>query len=143
MKHLKRFGAGVLLLLGFWCLGRAVETGLDRNPSRLEKRETVLAGVLLGIPATTAGLWLAMALQQQEQVEREQHLQRTFFQLLRRQQGRITPLQLAEATGISGTEAKAYLSLQARIYDGSFDVNSTGSITFCFDLEEKRLESDY
>ncbi|MGB7086053.1 MAG: hypothetical protein WBD47_10900, partial [Phormidesmis sp.] len=47
------------LMLGFLCLGRAVETALDPDPDRLDKRETITAGLLLGIPVTVgAGLML-------------------------------------------------------------------------------------
>jgi hypothetical protein len=55
----KQGAAAVLLVVGVLCLGRAVETSLDRNPNRIGKRETITAGILLGGTATPGGIALS------------------------------------------------------------------------------------
>ena len=79
MNKVKSIGAGLLLLLGFWCLGRALETSLNRDPRLLDKRETITAGLLLGVPATTGGSWLLWERRRQRREQAAQHLRQTFF----------------------------------------------------------------
>lgn len=134
MQRLKSVGAGILLLLGFWCLGRAVETGLNRDPNVLDKRETVTAGVLLGGPATVIGGWLLWDLGRQRQQAQEKRLRETFFRLIQSGQGTITPLQLAMAAEINGAEAKTYLNDRSLEYDATFQVDAEGNLIYCFHL---------
>ncbi|MEM9003888.1 MAG: ribosomal protein L7/L12 [Cyanobacteria bacterium P01_F01_bin.86] len=135
MQVVKPIGAGILLLLGVLCLGRAIETSLDPNPNRLAKRETITAGVLLGLPATVGGTWLVLASQRQRQREAEKHLKETFFKLVKAGRGKVTALRFSMEAQIDGETAKAYLSDRSREYDATFQVDNEGGITYCFHLD--------
>lgn len=135
MDQIKTIGAGLLLLLGFWCLGRALETSLNRNPHVLEKRETVTAGVLLGIPAIAGGSWGLWAMRRQRRQQIAQHLRQTFFQSVQAGRGRVTPLQFAIAANLDGAAANAYLHERSLEYSATFDIDDDGNITYCFHLD--------
>ena len=145
LAWVKPAGSILLLLLGFLCLGRAVETGLDHNPDRIGKRETITAGLLLGLPATAGGVGLAVSARRdgRRPVPRDhrrrlaaQHLRTVFFQLAKAGRGKVTALRFAMEAGISGDRATAYLSERAREYDATFQVDNEGGITYCFNLGE-------
>ena len=141
MNKVKSISAGVLLLLGFWCLGRAVEMGLNQDPRVLEKRETVTAGILLGLPATASGSWLLWAQQRQRRQQAAQRLRNIFFHLVQTRQGQVTPLQLAMAAQIDGDIAKAYLDDRSLEFDATFNVDEQGNITYCFHLGDRSLRA--
>lgn len=141
MKKVKTIGAGMLLLLGFWCLGRAVEMGLNRDPNILEKRETITAGILLGLPATAGGSWLLWEQRRQRRHQAAKRLRSIFFHLVQTRQGKVTPLQLAMAAQIEGDVAKAYLNDRSIEFDATFDVDAIGNITYCFHLDAEQASS--
>ena len=130
----KSLGAVTLLLLGFLCLGRAIETSVDRNPNRLNKRETVTAGILLGLPAIVGGTWLVFNKRRQYRTTEETRLRKTFFELAKAGHGQMTVLQFAIAAQIDGNQAKIYLSDRSREYDATFQVDDEGTIIYCFNL---------
>lgn len=57
-----------------------------------------------------------------------------FFQLLQENQGRITLMQFAIATRLSGEEATEYLDKQAIEFNANFDVDEQGNIFYVFSL---------
>ncbi|MEO1350331.1 MAG: ribosomal protein L7/L12 [Cyanobacteria bacterium J06635_15] len=134
MRIVKQISAAVLLVIGFWCLARAVETGLDNNPSRLDKRETVTAGILLGIPAAGFGGWLGLDTHLQRKREERERLQGIFFQLVKAGKGYIAPIRFSMETGLTGEAAIDYLNQRARVYNADFQVDDTGGITYYFNL---------
>ncbi|MEM9769285.1 MAG: hypothetical protein AAF892_15595 [Cyanobacteria bacterium P01_D01_bin.71] len=136
MKPVSKFTAGLLLLLGFWCLGRALETSFNRDPRVLEKRETITAGILLGVPALIGGGYLLWECRQQRRQQEVQRLRSHFFQLVQTHQGKVTPLQLAIAAQLDGTTAKQYLSDRSIEYEATFVMDADGNLTYCFHLGE-------
>ena len=134
MKIAKPLGAGILILLGFWCLGRVMETALDRSPDRLDKRETITAGVLIGVPATAGGAWLALDTRRQRHLAEGKRLRQIFFKLVKAGRGKVTALRFSMEAQIDGDVAKAYLNTLSREYDATFQVDNEGGITYCFHL---------
>lgn len=134
MRIVKQISATVLLVMGFWCLARAVETGLDRNPNRLGKRETITAGVLLGVPAVGFGTWLGVDTQLQRKREERDRLQGIFFKLVKAGKGYIAPIRFSMETGLTGEAAIDYLNQRARVYNADFKVDDMGGITYYFNL---------
>ncbi len=136
MRIAKQIAAGLLIVVGALCLARALETGLDRNPNRLDKRETITAGLLLGVPAVIGGTWLGVDLRRQRQHQEAERLQGVFFQLVKAGRGKITALRFAMEAHLDGEAAKTYLSDRALEYDATFQVDNEGGITYCFNLGE-------
>jgi len=136
MERAKTLGIGLLLILGALCLGRAIETALDHNPNRLGQRETITAGLLIGIPATTGGLWWGWQVHRQRRLAEAQRLREVFFKLVKAGRGKITPLRFSMEAHIDGAKAKAYLSDRSVEYDANFQVDVEGNITYCFHLGE-------
>ncbi len=131
---IKQGAAAALIVVGVLCLGRAIETGLDRNPNRVGKRETITAGLLLGGIATTGGIALALNTHRQRRRQEKAQLQAVFFNLVKAGRGKVTPLRFAMEAQLTGEAATAYLNEQARQYDATFQVDQEGGITYCFNL---------
>ena len=128
--------AGIGLLLGFLCIGRAVETALDRDPNRLDKRETIVAGLLLGLPCTAGALWMLGALKRSDRLIHSQRLQAIFYKALKANNGRINAVQFALLAQTSLAEAKDFLDAWAGPLDADYDIDEAGSTTYCFKLPE-------
>ena len=128
------FGLG--LLLGFLCIGRAVETALDRNPNRLYKRETITAGLLLGVPCTAGALWGLGSLARHRKLMRSERLQALFYKALKANNGKISPIQFAMIGQISVDEAKDCLDTWAIPLNADFQIDEAGVVTYCFNVFE-------
>lgn len=128
--------SAVGLLLSFLCLGRAVETALDRNPNRQGKRETVLAGLLIGLPAGAGALWMLRDLERDRTLIQSKKLQALFYKAIKANDGRISAVQFAMLSQVSLEEAKAYLDTWARAMNAQFDVDESGLVIYCFGLPE-------
>ena len=133
-KRVRQISAALLLIMGFWCLARSVETALDPDPSRLDKRETITGGILLGIPAVGFAAWLAFDTHLQSQQAEQARLQAIFFQLVKAGKGYIAPIRFSMETGLTGEAAIAYLNQRARVYSAEFNVDDAGGITYYFNL---------
>lgn len=136
MRAFSRGAAGVLLVIGILCLGRALETALDNSPNRLGKRETITAGVLLGGPMTAGGGWLLVHDHRQQRLAEQQRLQEIFFKLVKAGRGKVAPLRFAIEANLDGVKANAYLSDRAREFDATFQVDVEGGLIYCFTLGE-------
>lgn len=122
------------LMLGFLCLGRAVETAFDKNPNRLNKRETVTAGVLLGLPATVGAVWMLSALERDRRLNRSQRLQSLFYKAISANDGRINAMQFAMLAEVSLGEAQHCLDSWAGPMNADFDIDDSGVVVYCFTI---------
>lgn len=131
------------LLLGFLCVGRAIETALAPDATRLNKRETITAGLSVGIPVTVGALWMFIDLERgsqerlrQRQLAHSQRLQSLFYRALQANSGRINPIQFALLGEISFAEAQICLDAWAGPLNATSQVDETGVMVYCFDLSE-------
>ncbi len=124
------------LLLSFLCLGRAIETGLDRNPNRQGKRETVTAGLLIGLPVGAGALWILRDLERDRTLIHSQKLQSLFYKAIRANSGRLSAVQFAMLAQVSLDEAKAFLDTWSGAMNAQFDVDESGTVIYCFRLPE-------
>ncbi|MEL6938210.1 MAG: hypothetical protein AAFO84_03350 [Cyanobacteria bacterium J06598_1] len=122
------------LVLGFLCLGRAVETALDTDPDRLDKRETVLAGMLLGIPATVGAVWMMGTMERDRKLAYSHRLQALFYKALQANNGRINAIQFAMLAEVSLKEAQQCLDTWAGPMNADFDIDEAGVIVYCFNV---------
>jgi hypothetical protein len=145
MKRILGVGLPALgLVIGFLCLGRSLETALDKNPNRLHKRETITAGLLLGIPCTVGSVWLLAASernQRNHKLLRSQRLQSLFYRAIKANDGRIDAFQFAMLAEIPVEEAKAFLDAWATSLEADYQVDETGILVYCFTVSRlNRLE---
>ncbi len=140
MKLLTKLSSGSMLFLGFFlCMisASALPDLQDKNRNSLEIREakdTMLAGVALGVPLLVGGGWLIWGAKQQNQKQLRDRLQSTFYDLVEKNQGRISVLIFAKEANITGTEAKQYLDLKAKEFNALFDLSTEGGIYYYFHL---------
>ncbi len=129
MKLLAKASAGVLLSIG---IGFLLLMFIGGTTIRDEKDRTnlLVGGLVLGLPPTLIGGWLAQSLYKQQK-ERD-HLQATFFKLIRQGDGRLTTLDFSMETGLDGKSAKAYLDERAIEFDAAFDVDENGNQFYRF-----------
>lgn len=124
------------LLLGFLCLGRAVETALNKDPNRLNKSETVAAGLLLGMPTTVGALWILRDLERDLKLAQSQRLQSLFYKALKANNGRINAIQFAMLGQVSFAEAQVCLDAWAGSLNADFQIDEAGVVMYCFPLTE-------
>jgi len=106
--------------------------GLNRNPNILDQRETIAAGLLLGVPAVTGGGWLLWDVRRQQRLQADRRLRQIFFHLVQTRNGQVTPLQLAMAAQLDGDAANAYLRDRSLEFNATFEVDDVGNIIYCF-----------
>lgn len=123
------------LLLGLLCLGRAIKTTLNKNLNRLDKAETVTAGLLIGIPTTIGALWMLRDLER-DLITQSQPLQALFYKALKANNGQINAIQFAMLGQISFAEAQACLDAWAGPLNADFQVDEAGVVMYCFPLSE-------
>lgn len=92
----------------------------------------LLPWLLIGGVAA-GGYLLWQRCQKQHQLH-QAFLHSQFYQLLKKQQGRISVLDFAMQTQISGGEAKEYLNAQANAFSASFEPTMQGDIIYVFNL---------
>lgn len=65
---------------------------------------------------------------------KEKKIRKVFFNLIQKNQGSITVMDLAIAANISGTDAKKYLNQFAVEFDATFDNTEQGHIVYLFPI---------
>ena len=135
----KRYAAGVGLgtlglLIGFVCLGKAVETTLDRKASRSQKRETTAVGLLLGVPTTVGALSLLTTAERKRRTEYSARLQTLFYKAIRANDGKINAIQFAMLAEISLAQAHECLNAWAVPMNAKFDIDEAGVVVYCFPI---------
>ena len=153
MKRVIRVGLPTLgLAIGLLCLGRAffvmtisqgeskptptLETALDKNLNRLNKRETIAIGLLLGIPCTFGSLRMLTTFRRNHKLAQSQRLQVLFCKAIKANNGRINALQLAMLAEISVQDAKTFLDAWAGPLHASYQIDETGLMVYCFNASE-------
>lgn len=153
MTRVVRVGLPTLgLTIGLLCLGRAffvgaiaqgetrptpaLETALDKNLNRLNKRETITVGLLLGIPCTFGSLRMLTTFRRNHKLAQSQRLQVLFYKAIKANNGRINALQLAMLAEISVQDAKTFLDAWAGPLHASYQIDETGLMVYCFNASK-------
>ena len=126
--------SAVGLLLGFLCLGRAAEAAFDTHSERLNKRETITAGLLLGIPCTAGAGLMLIDMEARRRRNRSERMQTLFYRALKANDGKINPLQFAMLAEVSLSEAQKCLNDWAGPLNADFEVDEAGVVEYCFYL---------
>ena len=132
IKIIKTTSAAILLSLSVILLASAIYAPFDSQTKPEERLDGLIACLVFGIPMTVAGGWLAWSLVQDRQHQHRDRLQAAIAKLLRQNQGRVTVLDFALETKLSGDQAKQYLDERAREFNANFDVDDEGGIAYRF-----------
>lgn len=133
MKLIKKAAAGLLLTLGIFILICSARTRFSHNNTFPDTRvDKAIDYLLLGVPITAAGGWLAWTLHQQDRKQVQQRLQSLFYQLLNQNEGKITLMQFALEAQLTAGVAKQYLDEKAKEFGATFNVSEDGQIYYCF-----------
>lgn len=132
MKRCKKVIAGLLLAFGIPFSLLLVTEILNPQTKPKDKDDAMAALFILTLPAAAVGGWLAWGIYKGGAKEESDRLKSAFFQLLMEGNGRITVIQFAKATQLSGEEAKRYLDEKAKEFNATFDVDDKGGISYYF-----------
>ncbi|GCL36167.1 hypothetical protein SR1949_12690 [Sphaerospermopsis reniformis] len=158
MKTAEKLAAGWLLTLGFMFLTISVTAGIEKltaeksiniptqdeydwqNPD-YENNDTIVGGIIFGVPSLILGGWLALGLykesrQNKKAITQQNHerLQSQFYQILQANNGKITLLSFAMQSQLPAAEAKEYLDQKAKEFNANFQVNEEGGVSYHFDV---------
>ncbi|HEY9645130.1 MAG TPA: hypothetical protein V6C88_02105 [Chroococcidiopsis sp.] len=132
MKRVKKFMALLLLTIGIPISLLAIAKLPDRNLSKADRDEVILALMFFGAVPTASASYLLWDLHRHHQRAKRDRLYATFFELVRAGQGRLSVLDFAIATQLPGSTAKAFLDDRAREFDATFDVTDSGGVFYQF-----------
>ena len=129
MKPINKVIPGLLLAVGI-PLSLFALTSLV-NPQQKDKTGA-LALMVLALPATGVGGWLALGALKGGGKDNGDRLKSIFFQMLMEDNGRISVMQFAKATQISKEEAKRYLDEKAQEIRATIKADDQGGISYYF-----------
>ncbi|WP_392534693.1 hypothetical protein [Nostoc sp. C117] len=158
MKTAEKLAAGWLLTLGFMFLTLSASAALEKVATRKQyipvtdrydfrapnptsgDNNTVVGGLIFGIPSLTLGVWLTLGLYRQSRQdkkalnqERSDRLQSTFYEMLQENHGRVTVLGFAMQSQLPAADARQYLDQKAKEFNANFKVNEEGAVSYHFD----------
>ncbi|PZO23082.1 MAG: hypothetical protein DCF25_01280 [Leptolyngbya foveolarum] len=119
--------------LRLW-IGLAILCGLGLVAFVLLLRLLLPVLLLTGLVALGYWIWRTVHRQQQQQRRRQTRLNTQFYQLLKRQQGRISALDFAMFTQTDGIVAQNYLNEQAQAFSTYCETTIQGDIIYVFNL---------
>lgn len=134
MKLLKKVIAGFLLVFGVpFSLVAAAEI-LNPQTSPQDREDSLAALLVLTLPATAIGGWMAWRLYKAGDKETSDRLRDKFYQLVKEGDGKLTTMRFAMAAQLSGEQAREYLDEQAKEFDATFEPLDDGGIIYHFHL---------
>ncbi|HTL88576.1 MAG TPA: hypothetical protein VL134_04195 [Leptolyngbya sp.] len=137
MKNLKAVWASGLMGLGIFFVAAGLYAPFNSSISQQKQRDEFAACLILGLPLAGWGGWIHWGLRRDRQQKSLEALKAAFHKLVTQNNGRVTILAFSLETGLTGTAAKAYLDQCAQEFQGNFDVDEEGNITYRFHLGSK------
>ena len=119
--------------LRLW-IGLAILGGLGLIAFVLLFRLLLPVLLLMGLMAIGYWIWRTVHRHHQQQRRRQARLNTQFYQLLKRQQGRISALDFAMFTQTDGLVAQNYLNEQAQAFSAYCETTIQGDIVYVFNL---------
>lgn len=161
MKTAGKLASGWLLTLGFMFMTLSVsalsnkiaienasrrlpvdfEQGFDDPNATYPDDNTVIGGLIFGVPTLILGGWLAFGLYRESQQEKKMinqqvsdRLQSIFYRMLTEHNGRVTVLSFAMQSQLPAVVAREYLDEKAQEFHANFKVSDDGAISYHFDV---------
>ncbi len=105
-------------------------TNLKTPPQ--DRESSFAALILLGLPPTILGGGLLLHGMHRDRQQEQERLRKIFHDLLQANQGEITTIEFAMASGLTGKAAKAYLDELAQEFNAAYNILEEGSISYRF-----------
>ncbi len=162
MKTAGKLASGWLLTLGFMFMTLsasalfnkiAMENASRRLPIDYDEQRfdaqtytypddnTVVGGLVFGVPTLILGGWLAFGLYRESKQEKKiinqqvsDRLQSLFYRMLTENNGRVTVLSFAMQSQLPAAVAREYLDEKAQEFHANFKVSDDGAISYHFDV---------
>ena len=125
----------MLLTIGGIFLIAAISVPFDQDESRKVKAEQLAGCLIIGIPLTAWGGWIAWSLSRENQGKEGDRLRSTFFQVAKENDGCVSVMQFSMAANLDGDEAKEFLDERAKEFSANFDVDEHGGIFYRFPIK--------
>jgi hypothetical protein len=134
MNLISKIVAGTLLGFGlFVSVGMTIEL-TDSQSSAEDRKGAIAAFLIFGLPPATLGGWMLWNGHRKSHRAERDRLRSTFFKLLQENEGHITPIRFAMASGLEGGAAKVYLDERAKEFNALFNVTEEGNLVYYFEL---------
>ncbi|MGG6295799.1 hypothetical protein ACQ4M4_15530 [Leptolyngbya sp. AN02str] len=149
MRLLRRIISNTCLGIGGTCLILTLvlaSEALLRNQTPADKKESTdaaLGFLIIGVPGSLLGGWLAYGLRQDTQKQERDRLMQIFYQLVQQQQGVLSVMDFAIASGLSGDQAKAYLDEQANEFTANFQTGEDATVYYRFPTGAANLTASF
>jgi hypothetical protein len=140
VRLFKRIASGILLTFGGIFLIAAIAIPFDQDEELDNKIEPLIGCLLLGIPPTVWGGWLAWNLHRETRAKEGDRLQSIFFQLTKETDGCMSVMQFSMAANLAGDKAKAFLDERAKEFSANFEVDEQGGIFYRFPIKAIDLD---
>lgn len=140
MKFLRKMSAACLLSIGFLLsmhgIAQLPELANEEqtHQEKLEIRESFFMTMGLSLPMLAGGGLMLWRLHQKNQKQVRDRLDRIFYRTLKINQGRITVLEFAMESKLSGEEARKYLDIKAKEFNAHFETSDKGHINYRFEV---------
>ncbi|TVP64705.1 MAG: hypothetical protein EA342_15885 [Leptolyngbya sp. LCM1.Bin17] len=137
MARLTQITSALCLVFGLAVTGLASVRLLHPSTHAQDRQAAIAPLILLGLPVTGLGAWLAWDWRQQRQAQAQTLIQaheQVFLELLQTHKGRLTLVQFAAAAQMPLDQARVFLDHRAKLLDASFDVTDAGGIVYQFPL---------
>jgi hypothetical protein len=134
MKPLKKLGAGLFITLGTLFVLAAAYVPFNNKIDGQEKLSQAMAALLFGVPITLTGGWMSRKVAQEIEEEKLELLTKTFYKIIKKNDGYITVFQFAMETRLSGKHAEKYLEEKLHEFNANLDVTQTGEIVYLFNI---------
>lgn len=125
----------MLLTIGGIFLITAISIPFDQDESPKAKAEQFAGCLIIGVPLTAWGGWIAWSLSRESQVKESDRLRSTFFQVAKENDGCVSVMQFSMAANLPGDKAKEFLDERAKEFSASFDVDEQGGIFYRFPIK--------
>jgi len=140
VRLFKRIASGILLTFGGILLIVAIYVPFNKDEDLDTKIEQIVACLLVGIPPTLWGGWIAWNLHRETWVKEGDRLQAIFFQLAKETDGCMSVMQFSMAANLPGDKAKAFLDERAEEFSANFEVDEQGGIFYRFPIKAIDLD---
>jgi hypothetical protein len=132
MWFLAKLFSGTLFTLS---LSLLVAMGFQlTSPEATSEDKKYGPGGLIFLGGTSGlGAWMFSSSVKAQKRQRQSRLMASFFELIRQEKGKVSPLLFSMKTGMNGQDAKTFLDERSSEFGGRYDVTENGDVFYVFE----------